>query len=213
MFDAAQMSNLSTQLVALKGVDAAFGGMTVIFVGDFCQLPTVAGSDLWKKPARGCKKPLEVARGHELWRSLNAVVLLEEQMRQSEDIELQDLLRALRNRRVEERHLRLLRSHVATSVDDIEECEVIIVRRNDLRHALNDHMVHSNAERQNVKVLYAPAQIVDPHGMSVKEILSKRATSDILGDSVLALIPDVPLMITENLDVKNGRRVFIIDAD
>ena len=135
MLDAVQMGNLSTQLVALKGVDAAFGGMTVIFVGDFCQLPTVAGFDLWKKPARSSKKFLEIARGHELWRSLNAVVLLEEQMRQSEDLELQDLLRALRNRQVEERHLELLRSRVATSMD-IEECEIIIVRRNGLRHAL-----------------------------------------------------------------------------
>jgi AAA domain len=177
---------------------------TLNLVQDWSKRKFVRIDILWKKPQRHYKEYHLVARGYKLWRSQNAVVVLDEQMRQTDDYVLQDLLRALRYRKVEERHLKLLRSRIAKNPDEIEACGVLIVRRNKLRHSLNDWMLHRNADRQNVKVLYSIAHISDANGMSERDILAQRANSQTPGDSVLALIPDAPLVITENLDVEGG---------
>jgi hypothetical protein len=213
MLDATTMTSLSTHLSALKGSGRDFGGINVVFLGDFFQLPTVAGSDLWKNIREEDKAKLtgsqlknyeQIARGHDLWRSVNAVVCLEQQMRQSEDEELVEILRALRNRRIENRHVARLRSRIMKSHEDLDDCEVILVRRNNLRSVLNDWKVHRIAQLRAEKMFYSCAQILERGGHAQKEILSARAQKDLLGDCVLALIPGAPLMITENIDVAKG---------
>ena len=74
--------NLNMNLKEAKSrPDDYFGGINIIFMGDFLQLATVSHLDVY------VDKPSEWENGHHLWRSINLVVLLTEQMRQSDDPE------------------------------------------------------------------------------------------------------------------------------
>jgi PIF1-like helicase len=227
MMNAEVMAKLSSSLGALRGVDDDFGGVDVVFTGDFLQLPSIGG-DLWKsddeetlttgtggqrkKHKKLSKKDAEcyerLARGQQLWRSLNALVILEEQMRQLDDEPFVELLQALQYGKIEPEHLQTLRSQIMTSAKDLEGCEVILVRRNQIHNAINDFMVHNEAQHLRIDVIYCVAEIKkNPGKLSQQFIYSLRSNSDIPGDSVLALIPGAPVMITKNIDVEAG--IFI----
>jgi hypothetical protein len=79
MMDCKVMEYLHAQLaIAKANPEVSFGGVNIIFFGDFLQLPAVRNLDLYIDSK-------EWGAGHHLWRSLNAVVILKEQMRQAGD--------------------------------------------------------------------------------------------------------------------------------
>ncbi len=86
----------------VRRVDKPFGGLTVILVGDFFQLPPVS---------RG--KNVEFAYASKVWRDLNLITCyLTEQYRQ-DDIEFLGVLSAIRSGQVEELHYEeLMRRHI-----------------------------------------------------------------------------------------------------
>jgi hypothetical protein len=83
-----EMYKISSQLAKVLGVfDLPFGGMNMIFAGDFAQLPPVGGASLYSnqvgtqnhaglKPAQQ-----EAAIGKALWHQITTVVILRENMR------------------------------------------------------------------------------------------------------------------------------------
>src|SRR5437762_9406258 len=78
MMDSKMLVDLNTNLGATKSSrDVYFGGVNVIFMGDFLQLPTISCLDVYIATLS------EWEYGHQLWRSINAIILLTEQMRQS----------------------------------------------------------------------------------------------------------------------------------
>ena len=82
MMDCKMLVNLNTNLKEAKSRhDDYFGGINIIFMGDFLQLATVSHLDVY------IDKPSEWEYGHHLWRPINLVVLLTEQMRKSDDPE------------------------------------------------------------------------------------------------------------------------------
>ena len=71
------IEHLHPQLAKVKAnPEINFGGVNIIFIGDFLQLPAVLNPDLYVN-SNGL--------GHRLWRSLNGVVILTQQMRQARD--------------------------------------------------------------------------------------------------------------------------------
>lgn len=67
-----------------------FSGLRIIiFIGDFFQFPPVRGPALWKEPSRGAG---EDENGRLLWHQFKKMIILDEQMRQSEDAPFRDLL-------------------------------------------------------------------------------------------------------------------------
>lgn len=74
MMDCKNLVNLHKNLDNAKSNEAEdFGGLNIIFMSDFLQIPSVSSLHLY------INKPSEWALGHRLWRSLNAVILLTEQ--------------------------------------------------------------------------------------------------------------------------------------
>jgi len=63
-------------------------------MGDFYQFPPVKGVPLWGK-ARDNNEDEQT--GRDIWHQFTLVVILDEQMRQSEDDQCRDLLRRARN--------------------------------------------------------------------------------------------------------------------
>ncbi|TFK60573.1 hypothetical protein BDN72DRAFT_745561, partial [Pluteus cervinus] len=97
------LQRISEALSYAKGITAPFGGVNMIFVGDFAQLPPVAETRLYSRSERlqntdvstpGGQRALQ---GRLLWLSVDVVIELTEYIRQqgSENQRFVDLLRRL----------------------------------------------------------------------------------------------------------------------
>jgi len=82
MMRKSQLAQLDKLLRAAKRVaDVAFGGVHVVLVGDFLQLPPVGGEPLYKDPGLKCKPTANELAGYHLWLSFTDVIVLEESVR------------------------------------------------------------------------------------------------------------------------------------
>src|ERR1700685_2104768 len=100
------MESLHKQLTIAKSKpEVEFGGMNMIFFGDFLQLPAVINPDLYRDT-------VTYNKGHKLWRSLNAVVILTKQMRQAGDPECAALLSRLRIRQPTDKAIETLNTRI-----------------------------------------------------------------------------------------------------
>lgn len=103
MLDAATLSSVDAVLRAVRRREYAFGGLQVIFVGDFFQLPPVS---------RG--EAVQFAFRSPAWEQANPIVCyLSEQHRQGEG-DLLQVLGAMRSGEVEEMHFEILQSRIGT---------------------------------------------------------------------------------------------------
>ena len=119
-----EMYKISAQLAKALGIyDLPFGGMNMVFAGDFAQLPPVGGASLYSdvvgtqvhaglKPAQQ-----EAAIGKALWHQVTTVVILRENMRQKtqtpEDAKLRTTLVNMRYGKCTPEDIRFLKSRVA----------------------------------------------------------------------------------------------------
>src|SRR5947207_6803120 len=87
---------------------------------DFLQIPLVSNLHLY------VDMPSEWELGHQLWRSLNAVVLLSEQMWQSEDPEFAAALRQFHIRQPTMQDIELLNSRVCASLNAPTTIPIIV---------------------------------------------------------------------------------------
>jgi hypothetical protein len=72
-----QLAQLDKRLRVAKRVsDVPFGGVHIVLVGDFLQLPPVGGEPIYKDPSQKANvSPHELA-GYRLWRAFGDVVIL-----------------------------------------------------------------------------------------------------------------------------------------
>lgn len=105
MLDANFINMLDQVLKRVRGeVFMPFGGIQVVFVGDFFQLPPVSRDG-----------PVDYAFKSQAWKDAELTVCyLTEQHRQSEPVYL-DLLKAMRDGTIEEKHKNILRACVTTA--------------------------------------------------------------------------------------------------
>ena len=174
--------------------DGYFGGVNIIFMGDFLQIPTVSGLDVY------ADKPSQWEQGHQLWRSLNTVVLLTEQMRQSEDPEFPAALQRIRIHKPTQEDIDMLNAQVSASL----KCPTtipIIVRRHKLRNALNTIKLRDASQASGIPITHCLASIKTRSKMSLSEVYSlKGGTKSLKADGILSVIPGAPLVITRNID-------------
>jgi len=91
MLDCKLMSKLHKKLSSAKpGKEKInFGGVNIIFLGDFLQLPSISRSRLYINNPKW-------QHGYNLWHALNAVIILYQQMRQADDPDYSQLLGRMR---------------------------------------------------------------------------------------------------------------------
>ena len=199
MMDCRMLVDLHNNLGAAKSSrDVYFGGVNVIFMGDFLQLSTVSQLDVY------VDKPSKWAYGHQLWRSINVVVLLTEQMRQSDDPEWAAALRRIRLHVPTAEDIEMLNSRVGAPLECPGSIPVVI-RRHKLRNALNKEKLQEASQVSNVPITHCLANITKCDGMSLFEAYSvKGGPSKINGDGILSVIPGAPLLVTQNIDIPLG---------
>lgn len=133
-----------------------FGGLPIIiFIGDFFQFPPVSGPALWKEP-RSNKD--EDQKGQLLWHQFKQVIILDEQMRQSEDAPFRALLSRARSGSLTGNDLSVLNSKAIISLISPQlEGATIIVKLNSLRHQLNRIQMENFARFRHQRIFIFPA--------------------------------------------------------
>lgn len=125
-----------------------FGGITVIFAGDFFQYPPIGGTPLFSPISMSTaqtENELMKRLGRLAWKSVDCVIELTEQQRMKDDPEYGDAVQRLRVRKCTFADVDLFNTHVIKSFDkegvDMGSSENInaaaIVSTNRLREALN----------------------------------------------------------------------------
>lgn len=203
MMDCKIMEYLHTQLAIAKArPDVSFGGVNIIFFGDFLQLPAVRNPDLYIDSK-------EWGAGHRLWRSLNAVVILKEQMRQAGDPLYASLLSRLRLRVPTDEDIEILRSRIGARLSNMQSVPAI-VRRHALRHAMNMRRLHEAETKSDSHIIYCVADITDVAGMSMLEAHQIRFGDR--GSRVEAIVPllrGAPLLVTRNISKPLGMYPYL----
>ena len=175
--------------------DSYFGGVCILAVGDFYQLPPVKG------------KPLcvpDFSYGHDMWNEVFKIVKLEEIMRQKEDHAFANLLNKLRTK--------------AKAQSLSAEDEAVLLARSD-RHDIPDDALHVFPKNANVadhngtmlakhchdvKVIEATDQTKDKCNGNMKKLTRpKEGASDDLANS-LKIGKGARVMLIRNIDVGDG---------
>lgn len=158
MIDLSALSIINTHCKIARSLDRSspelFGGLpVVILMGDFHQFPPVQGQPLWKAPRNDTEQD-----GKLIWNQFQQVVILDEQMRQAEDVSYRNLLRRARSGTLTPDDLTMLNSKVITSLaDTCYQDATAVVKLNSLRHVLNRFQIERFARARQQKIFIFPA--------------------------------------------------------
>ena len=92
----------------------------------------------------------------------------------------------------------------------------VVVRRHNLRHAINIQKIHQVSEQTGVPIIYCVADVLKREGgMSMDAALGARysGSGPIAGDAILPVLPYTPLMLTQNFNIPLGIFPIVIFAD
>ena len=194
-----------------------FGGVDMIFFGDFIQFPPVKDSPLYcgwtdsNSKSKSRQTNNTKILGANLWRQVNKIVLLDQQMRCTDQVYL-DILNRLRESKCTDRDAALLNSRVVGQNVDITSIQdaPIIVPGNQLVMAINKQFIASLSNHTKVYVSKAEDYIGrKKNGQSVPKVVSKKiknwAPTSTRGlPRELHLFIGMPVMVTNNIATELG---------
>jgi hypothetical protein len=200
-------------LVEAKGCTQPFGGISVIFAGDFAQLPPVSQTKLFSRTKWTSEA---VIFGQLLWRSVTMVVMLTKQMRQAgpENHRFVEMLSRLRDGRCNQDDYELLNTRLLCSAINGSSCTQwqdapMIVYTNAIKDAINLEATKAFARRTGKQVhwyhavdSYRGQPIEDEAINDLLDTLPSNKTGGRL--RALPLVLGMPVMVTENFDVAGG---------
>ena len=234
MIGASFLSSLNSRLQHAKGSDETlqetpYGGMNIIFTGDFGQLRPVLEKSLYSHKLvndpgiEQCrdKKSQSALMGVYLWRLVKTVVLLKKNQRQADDQAYAELLNRVRcgecietARSREQSDHQILQSRCIDRILNADphglqrfEDAPIIVGRKRVRDLLNLRIIDHHAKSMSAAVhLYHSKDRILGQPVTDKERellwkLSSTTTHDSLGR--LPLFPGMKVMVQENLAFMN----------
>lgn len=223
-----ELSVLDTHLRRLKECeDSKFGGVGMIFCGDFFQIPPVKKSPVFTSPSVqhavdgvNCSAAINsrYARdliGFNLWRAIKNVVVLKETMRYKDDPFYGSIMGRLRMGTSSEQDWQVLNRRVLTG-DSLQQLRSssqgkvpLVVKGNELRHALNWQSVGSVSRSTGITPVVCVANMQPIRGtpFTATEIKALLRTGDQKSYNLAALLPilpGMPIRITQNIAVKIG---------
>ncbi|RDB20445.1 hypothetical protein Hypma_012444 [Hypsizygus marmoreus] len=215
------LTRISDALSIAKGNSAPFGGINIIFAGDFAQLPPVKETRLYAKlkPTTPSSTPYaqKAALGRALWLSVDTVVILKTPQRQkgSSNEEFVNLLSRLREGKCTNRDFNLLNTRVIDSETYPPLSTTpwkhapLIVYDNGTKDAINAHAAYAFA-RESGKCLHWYYANDKRRGVSItdenltRHLLTYHSgkTNQRLGR--IPLVIGMPVIVAQNFDVEGG---------
>jgi hypothetical protein len=179
--DLSIISTINNQCKIARSLDRSspdlFGRLLiVILIGDFHQFSPVRGPALWKEPRTGND---EDANSQIIWHQFTDIIILEQQIRQAEDLAFRDLLGRARAATLTEDDLVLLNSKTITSLLTLElENATTVVKLNVLRHHVNRLQIEHFARARSQKIYVFPAtysrvRITGPSRLYAEDLLQQ----------------------------------------
>lgn len=213
------LTTISESLCEAKGSTSAFGGVNIIFAGDFAQLPPVNESRLYshlKTSGMGRIAGQKAVFGKLLWLSIKTVVILTEIMRQSgnENTRFIELLDRLREGKCTQNDFDLLNTRLIKNAKpnwngpDWQNVP-LIVRNNEEKDAINAHAAEAFA-RQTGRELHWYYAKDNRRGQALEDEELKDALLGLHSGKTkmrlgkLPLVIGMPVMITQNFNVPDG---------
>jgi len=149
--------------------------------------------------------------GHRLWRTLNAVVVLTQPMRQARDPPYAALLSRVRLRKPTDEDIEMLKSRIGVTLPNMESVAVT-VKRPALRQAINMRRLREEETKSNSHIVYCLANITKRENIKLHDAYQIQfGYQHSKVDAILPLLPGAPLLITKNinktLDLVNGKIV------
>src|SRR5467141_3468143 len=206
-----EISMVSSKLMdsIVKNLDdsstAVFGGLPVVIaLGDFHQFSPVRANALWQKQQGHNEK-----RGQQLWHMFKNVMVLDEQMRQQQDVEFHQLLKRARNGSITQADVDRLNTRVVSRLESQPDL-TFIIRSNRLRHTLNRQQIESFARSRGQKIFVFPARHTrrkrarGSRDLYVDKLLEIQDNSDIKGPGLLLYAQGMPAMALSNISTRLG---------
>lgn len=219
------LRDVSHNLSIAKGTDESFGGISVVFAGDFCQLPPIKDTALYVPSSRSSgfastsqtENGQKVVKGRSLWLQLTSAHILKQQMRQSGESNsaFRSLLTRLRLGKCNKDDVSLLKSRVLENLRQAEKSKLssewgtvpIITARNAAKDALNARAVQKFAKERGLPVHYYYARDSvnkEPITGLLKERLLDLHSGKTQQLGKLPLVIGMPVVLTHNYDVTGG---------
>merc|ERR1712080_428708 len=161
MIGCRQLVKIANALSKAKCVDSSvsFGGIDIIFFGDFIQFPPVKDTPLysgWNETQNKTKKnqsEINKQLGMHLWKQLTDIVLLDEQMRVQDHMYL-EMLNRLREGKCTDSDVQMLNRRIVGNTVGITKTPdaPIITPGNKLVMAVNDLFVASHSHQTKVYI-------------------------------------------------------------
>jgi hypothetical protein len=195
------MKNLSSDSTAV------FGGLPIVIVlGDFHQFSPIQAKALWQK-----QESNDEVRGQQLWHMFKNVILLDEQMRQREDVAYHQLLQRARAATITQADVDLLNTRVVTQLElRPDRINICIVRTNKLRHLINRLQIERFAQTRGQIIFIFPARHTRwkkpkrTHNLEVDALLEVQDSSNVKGAGLLLYTQNMPAAVLANISTRLG---------
>jgi hypothetical protein len=157
------MSNTDHALQYAKGNNEYFGGIIMIFSGDFYQYPPVFGSPLYapiKNNAKATEQELLKRLGRLAWKSVTEVIILEEQERMKNDPEYSEAVLRLRKRQCTADDVKLFNSRVVLSSEHPQGVNMCTDENRNATAIVATNLLHQAINMQKAKANCSDDQLI-----------------------------------------------------
>lgn len=184
MIDNKLFSKISKLLSIVRNDKTPFGGIQVVLVGDFTQLPPVKNDYCFKSKT---------------WKKLKLVCIsLDKQMRQSSDPEFQKMLSYLRFNKMTTEIYNKLEKQIGFTLDS-EIKPTVLYSKNKNVDEINNKKYQETVQKNNFDV-YKFSIKYDESNKKIKKLIEKRFKNE----PYINLCKNLQVMVTFNIDIDNN---------